>query len=449
MSALGDRIRAVVGRSSMRGGDESLRGSRQAAVQLESSNHAAAPVVQGLRGSRDLSSLGGEWRDGVCVVERRYAPTVRHGRETVGAIAERLADAAAHASWFAGGAPARPPFVFLDLETTGLSGGAGTQAFLIGCAGFDADGAFVVHQFVLATPADEERMLGRVALALQDAGALVTFNGKSFDSPLLETRYLFHRLSWVAGALPHVDVLHPARRFWGASGRGSQAGLSADCSLVALERQVLGARRSGDVPGFEIPSRYFAFVRSGDAGPLASVFEHNRLDLLTLAALASRLLHLARMGPAETTSAREALALGHVFARAGLEAQARSAFERSLALCAAPRGAHDATRLAALRALALAWRRVRQFDRAADCWSELLQVRGCPPAWAREAAEALAIHHEHRVRDLPAARAFALRGLDEALAPVVTAASWTRAVQHRLARIDRKLSVSGPGSLLS
>jgi hypothetical protein len=203
------------------------------------------------------------------------------------------------------------------------------------------------------------------------------------------------------------------------------------------------------VPGFEIPSRYFQFLRTGDSRPLAPVFEHNRLDLLTLAALTSRLLHLVRIGPSEAKSAREALGLGHVFARAGLEPQAREAFEGSLALSAAPPGAYDATRIEALRALALAWRRARQFDLAAERWQELLRMRGCPAAVAREATEALAIHHEHRVRDLAAARAFALRGLDVELAPAATTASWTQAVRHRLARIERKLSVSAPPSLLS
>ena len=433
MTALSDRIRAVVGTPTSAGFSP------------------AAPA--GLKAC-DLSGIGGEWRDGVYLVERRYDPAATHGRETVGAIAERLAASAEHACWFTGscrrtGEPAEadgsasPPFAFFDLETTGLSGGAGTQAFLIGEASFDSDGSFRVQQWFLTSPADEKRILGAVQTSLGAAGALVSFNGKSFDAPVLETRYQFHRLSWDARRAPHIDVLHPARRFWGGA-------TESDCSLTTLERQIIGARRVGDVSGFDIPARYFQYVRSGDARPLAPVFEHNRLDLLTLAALTSRLLHLARVGPSAARTAREALALGHVFSRVGMDAQAREAFERSLALCAAPSRAFDATRVAAMRALALAWRRARQFDRAAALWSELLQVRGCPAAMAREATEALAVHHEHRLRDLGAARAFALRGLDEDVTPEVPArSSWTRAVHHRLARIDRKLALSAPPSLLS
>jgi len=403
-----------------------------------------SPAVDGLQpppshpSPRDLSALGGEWHDEVFVVERRYDRAARHGRETVGAIADRIVQSAPYAAWFSGlgpgggdGANVDGPFVFFDLETTGLNGGAGTHVFLVGCATFDVDGSLCVRQFVLTNPAGEKPMLAGVRSALSPARALVSFNGKSFDAPLLETRYLFHRLAWDRARVPHLDVLHAARRFWGLD----------DCSLVSLERHVVGARRVGDVPGIEIPGRYFQFLRTGDARPLQAVLEHNRLDLLTLAALASRLLHLARVGPAEARSAREALALGHLLARAGLEPQAREAFERSLALCAAPAGAYDATRIEALRALAHAWRRARQFERAAERWTELLQMRGCPAAAAREATQALAIHHEHRLRDLASARTFALRGLDEDLTPAAPAiASWTRAVRHRLERIERKLT---------
>ncbi len=422
MTTLADRLRGIVAASLARSPS-----ATPLAVPL--------PAPPGSEPSR-LSLLGGEWRGAVFVVEQRVESSVRHGLETVGAIADRVGGAAAEASWFAGGAPARAPFVFFDLETTGLSGGAGTVPFLVGCGAFD-DRAFVVRQFLVTAPRDEKALLGAVGEVLAGAGALVTFNGKSFDAPLLETRYLFHRLAWAGADVPHVDVLHPARRFWSVE----------DCSLRSLERRMIGARRVGDVAGFEIPSRYFQFLRTGDARPLAPVLEHNRLDLLSLAALTSRLLHLARCGSAEARTSREALALGHVFARAGMDFHAREAFERSLALCAAPAGAFDPTRIGALRALALAFRRGRQFDRAAEAWTQVLQVRGCPPRAAREASEALAIHHEHRLRDLAGARTYAGKMLD--VEPPPPAASWTRAVHHRLARLDRKMTVSAPPTLLS
>jgi tetratricopeptide (TPR) repeat protein len=191
------------------------------------------------------------------------------------------------------------------------------------------------------------------------------------------------------------------------------------------------------VAGFDIPARYFQFVRTGNASPLAAVLEHNRLDLLALAALTARLFGLARTGPESTRDPREALALGRVYARAGLETRARSAFERALALSRAPAGAYDPVTIETLRALAMTYRRAREFDAAARCWQRLLETRGCPEPIVREASEALAIHNEHRRRDLATARSFALRNLEHAERGMRPA--WTQAVQHRLSRLDRKL----------
>ena len=401
------------------------------------------PVLPALQ-----TALGGEWREGCFVVDRRTEPSARHGGERIGLAAERLDLASGDAALFTSGAPARPPFLFFDLETTGLSGGAGTLAFLVGCGWFETDGAFVTRQFLLTRFVDEQPLLEAVAVELGRAGALVSFNGKSFDAPLLETRFLFHRLEWIGGRLPHVDVLHPARRFWRNRevGRSFQGRLDRDpekvapqqeaCSLQALERQLVGVRRTGDVPGFEIPGRYFQFVRSGDAGPLSAILEHNRLDLLTLASLTARLLHLTRTGPTAARDAREVLGLGHVYARAGFDERARAAYRHAIDRCRSPRGAYDPIRIQALWMLALAWRRARCHDEAASCWSELLAIRGCPPQVEREATAALAIHNEHRRRDLGAAKSFALRSLDSGVRP-----AWRDAVQHRLARLERKMAL--------
>jgi len=404
-----------------------------------------APVPADLPGLSAV--LGGEWRGGCFVVERRWEESARYGRESIGTLAERLEHAAGDAVLYSSGTPACAPFVFFDLETTGLSGGAETQAFLVGCAWFEAGGSFVTRQFLLTRHADERALLETVARELARAGALVSFNGRSFDAPLLETRYLFHRLKWNGRELPHVDVLHPARRFWkhgvarafqarldGARETGALRGDGSSCSLTALERDVVGARRSGDVPGIEIPGRYFQFVRSGDARPLVAVFEHNRLDLLTLAALTARLLHLTRTGPGAARDAREALGLGHAYARGACDERARTAYRNAIDRCRSPRTAYDPIRIEALRSLALACRRARRYEEAASAWGELLAIRGCPPPLQREATEALAIHHEHRRRDLAMAKTFALRSLEAAEQPL-----WRDAVQYRLARLERKM----------
>ena len=423
---------------------------------------ALAPVSGGFTPER---VLGGDWCNaghGVCfVVERAVEAGRLHGRTRVGDLGESLDRTADAASVLAGGAPGRPPFVFFDLETTGLSGGAGTYAFLVGFGSFDERRSFVTRQYVMTRHSDERALLATVADCLTEAGSLVSFNGKSFDAPVLETRFLFHRLEWAGMELPHFDVLHPARRFWSDAGLKPEADggvVRNACSLNVLERQVLGVHRHGDVSGFDVPARYFHFVRSGDARPLAAVLEHNRLDLLSLAALTARLLHLVSTGSRAALDAREALALGRVYARAGRDACAREAYERALAWCGSgvPRpvaegdafvmgdvapvttgaaGSAAAVRIAALRALALASRRARRYEESASLWRQLLAVDGCPCHLAREATEALAIHHEHRVRDLAAARTFALRSLADGLSR-----ARAESVRHRLARIDRKLA---------
>ncbi len=378
--------------------------------------------------------LGGTWHESAgsrCfVVERSFEPGAVCGRVRIGDAARAVADGVLKAPILAGAA-APPPFLFFDLETTGLNGGAGTYVFLVGCGSFHGD-AFVTRQYLLATYRDEPPMLHLVAGDLARAGALVSFNGRSFDAPVLETRYLFHRLDCGVRAMPHLDVLHPARRFWGGP-RGDRTNGAETCSLATLEQQVLGARRTGDVPGFEIPARYFQFVRSADARPLAAVLEHNRLDLLALAVLCAELLQLVTEGPGGASTAQEALALGRLYLRAGLEQEARDAFERALVL-AGTRGRAAALRLESLHALAVSDRRARRYPDAAARWRELLATPGCPDPLAREAAEALAIYHEHRVRDLIIARSFALRTLESA------SLARTERARHRLARIDRKLA---------
>jgi uncharacterized protein len=390
------------------------------------------------------SVLSGSWRETQAgrsfVISRRFAPGDLHGRHRVVEFAETL-DGASPAATLVGRAAAAAPFIFFDLETTGLNGGAGTQAFLVGCGWFDEEGGFVTEQHLLTDFAGERSMLGVVTEELGRAGTLVSFNGKSFDAPMLETRYLFHRLESPCTNRPHVDLVHPARRFWGSSGE-------AGCSLGALEAELMAVRRTGDVAGFEIPARYFRFVRTGDATPLVEVLHHNRLDLLSLAGLTARIFSLVQAGPDAAGRAREALALGRVYREAGLDERAEHAFEHALVLADAEsaRGAEGdfwfatrrrdrlSLRIEALRGLALLARRQRRYEAAAARWRQLTELPDCPPQVSREAIEALAIFHEHRARDLAAAKVFALRGVELEAAP-----ARGDAARHRLARIERKL----------
>ena len=309
--------------------------------------------------------------------------------------------------------------LFLDLETTGLAGGAGSYAFLVGCGWFEG-GVFRLRQFFLSHFGAERVLLESVAELAAGAACVVTYNGKTFDLPLIETRFVLQRMQTPFADLPHVDMLHPARRLWRED--------EVECRLTYLERTVCGHEREGDVPGFEIPSRYFHFVRSGDARGLEAVLEHNRLDILSLAMLTARASQLLEVGPSAATTAREAFGMGRLYERAGMTEEALESFSRATK-------ADLIIRAEALRAYATLCRRLRRYEDAAGGWRQLLDLRGCSPALAREATEALAVHHEHRARDLAAARMFALRSL-----PLQATAARQEAIKYRLARIDRKMS---------
>jgi uncharacterized protein YprB with RNaseH-like and TPR domain len=324
--------------------------------------------------------------------------------------------------------------VFIDLETTGLSGGAGTVAFLVGCGYFDI-GAFQVRQFLLTSFTAERALLEAVSQFVEDADLIVTYNGKTFDVPVMETRWLFHRMEMPLDGVPHFDALHAARRLWKT--RPGDDTTRDGCRLTALERALFDVRRMGDVPGFEIPSRFFRFLRSGDPRPLEPVLEHNRLDLVSLAAVTARAARLVDDGPDGCPDCTQALALGRIYERAGARDRAEACFRRSTTATDA------AIRSEALYRLGLVLRRERRFAEAADIWRALLAATedrrlsrtDAGQALRQFATEALAIHAEHRDRDLCAARELALFALDER--PDERRAESYR---HRLSRIERKLA---------
>ncbi|MEQ8456960.1 MAG: ribonuclease H-like domain-containing protein [Sandaracinaceae bacterium] len=165
--------------------------------------------------------------------------------------------------------------VFLDTETTGLAGGTGTIPFLIGVAWFE-DQSFRIEQLLLRAPGEETPMLRRLAEHLEGASAIVSYNGKSYDWPLLRTRFVLNRVPVVQPAA-HLDLLHCARRVF--KRRLGQV------RLVHMEEHVLGMRREGDIDGAEIPERFWSFVRDADGSRLAPVIEHNANDVVALAAI--------------------------------------------------------------------------------------------------------------------------------------------------------------------
>ncbi len=212
--------------------------------------------------------------------------------------------------------------LFLDTETTGLSGGTGTVAFLVGLASFDA-GVLRIEQLVVPSFGAEVPVLARLAERLREASCLVTYNGKSFDWPLLRTRFVLCRMP-APPLPPHVDLLHATRRLWKPRLGGVR--------LTEIEREILRFEREGDIDGAEIPGRYFQFLRDGVASRLTAVIEHNQNDLIALAAMLGKLGQHFESGGAGADP-RDNLAFAKVALRASDAARAlefaRSALEAS------------------------------------------------------------------------------------------------------------------------
>jgi uncharacterized protein YprB with RNaseH-like and TPR domain len=365
---------------------------------------------------------------GACVmVDRVYSGDLSHGRRRMGACLPsaghpiRLFDerVSAVAEWWR-------RVVFFDIETTGLSGGAGTLAFLAGCGWFEGED-FKVRQFFLAGPSGERAMLEALAGVFGGASLLVTYNGRTFDVPFMETRWAFHRTTCPTDGLAHFDMLPPARRLWG---RRDAPADDAGCSLSALERAVLGFHRVDDVPGFDIPARYFQFLRTERAEAVEGVLEHNRRDIQSLAVLMAHALWMAGEGIDACREAHEVLALGRIYDRAGEHDRAQEAYDR------AARIGDAGTRRQALAHLAIRLRRAGRHEEAADRWQQVLDLgpaEGRGSALDRRAAEALAIHHEHRRKDMTMARRYTAALQQQA------AGSFRRDVERRMNRIERKL----------
>ncbi|MCL4782356.1 MAG: ribonuclease H-like domain-containing protein [Bryobacterales bacterium] len=324
--------------------------------------------------------------------ETLYPGSARHGHFGVRGL-ERSPD-----DLLAGLCPGCPngtarDWVYLDTETTGLSGGAGTFAFLIGLGYVTPDG-FLVRQFFLREPAEERSVLRRIAEELERFSAVVTYNGKAYDLPLLETRYRLARSPVPFASMPHVDLLHACRRLWKLR--------FESCKLTHLEERVLGHERDGDVPGFLIPSLYANYLRFGEAGSLSPVFLHNSLDILSLACLTNVVGGVFR-DPASLAvrHGAECVGLGRWLSQAGRPDEAlpllRRAIQTNIPEDLLARTLWDIFEIERKRG---------QYEAARDA---VEQIIGFPNSLHSRALEALSILYERRFKDLPRSLHYARR----------------------------------------
>jgi uncharacterized protein YprB with RNaseH-like and TPR domain len=309
--------------------------------------------------------------------------------------------------------------LFLDTETTGLAGGTGTMAFLIGLGWFE-EGHFHVRQILARDFGEERAALFYLAQIAKSKKFLVTFNGKAFDVNLLTTRYILNRLKSDLAGLPHLDLLHPSRRILGHRLENSR--------LVTLEAQVLGVEREGDIPGWEIPQRYFDWLKSRDGRLLAAIFEHNRLDVISMATLTAHLIEiLTAQALKQYTHNDDYLAAARLLlTRANPEGVGKilNIFEEN-----------SCTDFSAVskKKLAQLYKRTGRLKEAVQVWKELA---ACVPVEFYAISE-LAKWLEHRARDHQQAGIL----VENALNQVNTfSAEESVSLLHRLKRLNAKLA---------
>lgn len=336
-------------------------------------------------GGKIVSNAAGHY----CLVRTVYGPDYLHGNSRLGdCLGCADVPRAAFNVKDTEGLWETPSLLFFDTETTGL-GGAGTVPFLIGCASLTESG-LEVRQYIIPDYGDEAAMLEDVLQEFSVEQVPVTYNGAAFDLPILRDRMIINRVAREIKTSGSIDLLHSARRLFKRR--------LADCTLVNVERQLLGFHRKDDVPGYLVPSVYFEWLSSEDLSSLPGVLEHNRLDIVSLLFL---LVSVARAYQSEgrTLDQTDDLhSLAKFFGRKKSHRQAANICDRL------QQEEGDVLADDILLYQAQVFKRTGQSDRAVPLWERLTESTG------RESYQAnieLAKHHEHRTKDTSSAMRYA------------------------------------------
>lgn len=327
----------------------------------------------------EVTTAAGTHFESVRVWERHR----RHGSMDISTLAELPADLLEAIS--DGEIRDSPPgrWAFLDTETTGLAGGTGTYAFLVG-VGHIAPEGFRLKQFFMRDLGEETSLLDALNAHLANFDVLITYNGKTYDQPLLETRFRMARMRPPFARMRHLDLLHGARRLWKLR--------FESCRLVELENQVLGVEREGDLPGEMIPHVYFEYLRTHEAFRVAPIFHHNAIDILTLACLTG-IVPWAFRSPSEAPiqHGADVVGLGRWLRAMERYEEAIELFRRAIAM-----NLSDELLFRTMWDTALLEKRLGRPSGALTLLSDLATARN---PFRAAALEELAKHYEHRERN--------------------------------------------------
>lgn len=280
--------------------------------------------------------------------------------------------------------------MFFDLETTGLQGGVGTLAFLIGTGYFEED-HFVIKQYFIRDYDEEISALLLLKEQMSGYKNLISFNGKAFDMNLIRTRYIYNHIKPPGEHMFHLDLLHPSRNIWKHK--------LDSCSLVSLEENVLNEFRVGDIPGYAIPSVYFKYLEDRDASDLKKVIEHNRQDIISMAALLVRIFEMITDPVAESCES-ELMGIAGFFRKKGN----RDKYIRCLNECM--NSSNDYISRYAKKELSIIYKRDRDYTRAVTCWEEMVEDSSGMDFYS---LIELAKYYEHKLKNINEALTVSIR----------------------------------------
>jgi len=424
-----ETVRTLTQRLGLMTGSQYVHHREEVEAQREAGDFEIDQVVDG--------KVVGDDEAGFFLVRRDFPLDYQQGIVTLGAA---LASSSKHIA-FSAADPGLEDFdprttLFIDTETTGLAGGAGTVAFLVG-VGYFIEDAFRLDQCFLRDYDDEAPMLDFLAERFADHDTVVGYNSKSFDLPLLRTRFIQNRVPFRLDAILHYDLVHAARRFW-------KRRLS-DCSLGNIEREVLGIHRQGDVPSYLIPQLWLDYLDTRDARPLEGVLYHHRMDILSLVSLTAWL--------SQCLDAPAGDGFAHVEDRLSLvrlhfkQRQYEAVIQHGDAfLEAEDRGP---LRRECLEMMGIAYKRLQRWPDMQAAFERLLDEF---PGDITACLE-LAKHHEHRTRNLLEAERLCTRLLDRAEITLALdhgatpLSAQAQTLRRRLDRIRRKLSKGRPRTI--